>query len=576
MRSPGEHEERLPLIVFEDEHLLVVNKPSGLNTHAPAPLAGEGIYEWLRHREPRWATLAIVHRLDKEASGLMVFAKTPLANRSLTRQFAEHGVRKRYLLLTSRRPVRARLTVRTHLVRQGSRYRSSGGSDEGELAETRFAVLSRASGGLWLVAAEPVTGRTHQIRVHAGENGFPIVGDTWYGGVAAPRLYLHAHELRLTHPATGAGRVFALPAGFPAAGCAVLRQALIDPCCTDAYRVAHGEADGALLEGAFVERFGEYLLVARDHPADAPSALAGLLADALEPAAERTGPSGLGGDGGLGTAGAPPEARLGGWMRRAGVRGVYCKQLTRHLRGAAPAETSPVRVFGDAAPDRFEVRENGVRFEIRFNEGSSVGLFPDQRDNRRRVLVNHIAAGFPLFVPGAAGATVLNTFAYTCGFSVCAALGGARTASVDLSAKCLEWGRRNFVLNGLDPASHEFMVGDAFQWLRRLRGRGALYDLVVLDPPTFSKSRVGGLFRAEKDYGRLVGAVLPLLKPNGVLFASTNAAGLPAQAFLGQVDARIRQARRTVVRQHYAPQPPDFPISRAEPAHLKTVWLRIR
>src|SRR5580692_2934066 len=91
-----------PCVIFEDEHLLVVNKPAGLNTHSPAPFAGEGIYEWLRHREPRWAALAIIHRLDKETSGIMVFGKTAVANRSLTDQFTARGVRKIYRLLTAR------------------------------------------------------------------------------------------------------------------------------------------------------------------------------------------------------------------------------------------------------------------------------------------------------------------------------------------------------------------------------------------------------------------------------------------------------------------------------------------
>ena len=90
------------LVLFEDDHLLVINKPAGLNTHAPSPFAGEGIYDWLRHREPRWASLAIIHRLDKETSGILVFSKSPLANRSLTDQFTRRAVRKKYLLLTDR------------------------------------------------------------------------------------------------------------------------------------------------------------------------------------------------------------------------------------------------------------------------------------------------------------------------------------------------------------------------------------------------------------------------------------------------------------------------------------------
>src|ERR1039457_4330863 len=84
----------VPCVIFEDEHLLAVNKPAGWNTHAPAPHASEGIYDWLKNRKPRWASLAILHRLDKETSGVLVLGKTPLANRSLTEQFTERNVKK--------------------------------------------------------------------------------------------------------------------------------------------------------------------------------------------------------------------------------------------------------------------------------------------------------------------------------------------------------------------------------------------------------------------------------------------------------------------------------------------------
>jgi 23S rRNA (cytosine1962-C5)-methyltransferase len=205
-----------------------------------------------------------------------------------------------------------------------------------------------------------------------------------------------------------------------------------------------------------------------------------------------------------------------------------------------------------------------------------VGLFLDQRDNRRRFLVRHVAAGFPLLGEGATGTPeILNTFAYTCGFSVCAALGGARTTSLDLSRKYLEWGRRNFELNGLDPAAHDFIHGDALDWLRRLAKKGRRFDTVVLDPPTFSQSKEGGVFRAEKDYGRLAGQALGVLKPGGVLLASTNAAQVAPEAFLQTLDDAVRSAGRRVRQRHYVPQPPDFPITREEPAHLKTAWLRV-
>ena len=219
--------------------------------------------------------------------------------------------------------------------------------------------------------------------------------------------------------------------------------------------------------------------------------------------------------------------------------------------------------------------ENGVRFEMSFNEGYSVGLFLDQRDNRRRFLTGHIAADFSFSELRTPNSELLNVFAYTCGFSVCAARAGARTTSLDLSKKYLEWGRRNFTLNGLEPAAHDFIYGDAFGWLRRLAKKGRTFDAVVLDPPTFSQSKEHGVFRAEKDYAKLVTAALPLVKPGGILFAATNAADWPPEAFLADVETAVRPSRRKILQRHYFPQPPDFPVSRGEPAYLKTLWLRI-
>src|SRR5260370_15011092 len=102
-------------------------------------------------------------------------------------------------------------------------------------------------------------------------------------------------------------------------------------------------------------------------------------------------------------------------MRRLAAGGVYPKTLTRQVRRSSVPQASPRHVMGEAAPETFAIRENGVQFELSFKEGYSVGLFLDQRDNRRRLLVNHVAADFPLFPGGAAGAEVVNTFAYTCG-----------------------------------------------------------------------------------------------------------------------------------------------------------------
>ena len=131
------------------------------------------------------------------------------------------------------------------------------------------------------------------------------------------------------------------------------------------------------------------------------------------------------------------------------------------------------------------------------------------------------------------------------------------------------------MLNQLDPTAHDFIYGDAFDWLRRLAKKGRIFDLIILDPPTFSQSKEQGAFQAEKDYGHLVNMAFPLLKSKGVLFASTNAARLEPGQFLETLAGAVQSAGKKILQQHYVPQPPDFPIHRQEPAYLKTVWLRI-
>ncbi len=514
----------MDLIVFEDEHLLVVNKPAGWNTHSPSPFAGEGLYEWLKNRLPRWSGLAIIHRLDKETSGLIVFGKTPAANRSLTRQFGQRRVAKKYILLTHRKPPCRQWRVRSALARLGDKYASRPPCAGAPLAETLFEATGARLDDFPVVEAVPLTGKTHQIRVHAADRGCPVLGDILYGGAPAPRLCLHAAHLQFEHPTTGQPVSFSVPPDFKADARLALRAAIIDPSLTDAFRLIHGAADG--WPGLYVDRLGEDLLA--------------------RTAAALTLPQ--------------------RWsVEQLGARAIYYQPLPRRDR------PPPQWLSGAPATREIVVRENGLRFLLRLDEGPSTGLFLDQRDNRRRLLERYVGPEFAI----PAAPEVLNAFAYTCAFSVCAAAAGARVTSVDLSKNYLAWGRRNFLLNALDPSRHDFIFGDAFDWCRRLAKKKRLFDVIILDPPTFSRSRESGVFRAETDYGALTAAALPLLQPGGILLASTNAAALAPEDFLESVTAAISRSGRSILRQQYAPQPPDFPIERAEPAYLKTVWLRV-
>ncbi len=462
------------------------------------------MYEWLKNSGPRRAALAIIHRLDKETSGLIVFGKTTPANRTLTRQFEERAVQKKYVLLTDRKTAFARLTAQSWLRRVGERYAGLPTGAKGGAARTAFRLVQppppRPGGleGCFVWEAEPATGRTHQIRVHAAAHGFPILGDTLYGGTPAARVYLHAAQLGFRHPASGENVLFDAPPDFSADPRAALRAALIDPGATDAFRLLHGAADG--WPGLYADRLGGYLLAQS----------AGVMTGEERAWVEELG-------------------------RRFAARGLYHKILRRQPVGGQGRETAPQWLAGEKAPEEILARENGLRFALRLAEGYSAGLFLDQRENRRRLLTGWIAPDFSLARP----ARVLNAFAYTCAFSVCAAAGGAQVASLDLSKKYLEWGKRNFALNGLEPSAHEFIFGEAFGWLRRLAKKGRLFDAIILDPPTFSRSKEHGVFQAEKDYGTLVAAALPLLARDGILLASTNAATLQPERFLEMVAAAI-------------------------------------
>jgi 23S rRNA (cytosine1962-C5)-methyltransferase len=572
----------LRCVIFEDDHLLAVNKPAGMNTHAPSPYAGEGLYEWLRNREPGWATLAIIHRLDKETSGVILFAKTTLASRSLTEQFTKRSVRKRYVFLTDRVAKEKEFSIKSALVRAGEKYLSRPLHAGCETAETKFRILDQVpalrdtrillrsqkisssdpSNAPFLKAwiAEPTSGRTHQIRVHAAGQGLPILGDILYGGTAAARVYLHASELSLKHPATGEGIMFQVQPDFQANPRMQMREQLIDAEFTNSFRAVHGSSDG--WPGWYVERLGDFLLSQSETPSDARQ-----------------------------------QSQLRQIIEHLCVRGAYHKVLRREVCGTSPTDAAARVIFGEPALRSFVIRENGLQFEISFTEGYSTGLFLDQRDNRRRLITGYVAPGF-LLSPLNRGSlptnpledqakiddsrqkrdsapTLLNTFAYTCAFSVCAAKAGLRTTSLDLSKKYLEWGKRNFALNHISTAGHEFICGDVFDWLRRFRKKELTFDIILLDPPTFSRSKTSGIFRVEKDYGRLLKLALPLVKSGGLLFASTNAANWPAEEFIEGLKAEVHVAARRIAQLQFVPQPPDFPISRAEPGYLKTVWMRI-
>jgi 23S rRNA pseudouridine1911/1915/1917 synthase len=197
-------------ILYEDEAILVVNKPAGMVVH-PAPGAYSGTFanallhhcKQLNPEEFETLRPGIVHRLDKDTTGVLIAAKTIVAHRKLIEQFAARTVEKSYLAICCGVPKEGEYSapIKRHPIRR----KEMTVSREGREAITHFKVLARRN-GLSLVEAKLITGRTHQIRVHLKSMNCPILGDPVYGSSSlnqkykAERQMLHAHRLKLCHP----------------------------------------------------------------------------------------------------------------------------------------------------------------------------------------------------------------------------------------------------------------------------------------------------------------------------------------------------------------------------------------
>ena len=244
------------------------------------------------------------------------------------------------------------------------------------------------------------------------------------------------------------------------------------------------------------------------------------------------------------------------------------------VRNPRVAEGEARLVHGEP-PGEVGILEHGRRFLVDVLHGQKTGFYLDQRENRDRVGAL------------ARGRRVLNLFAYTGGFSVAAALGGAaRVATVDGAAPAIDAARRNFALNGLDPGAHDFAVRDAFDVLAELAaggaagtpdapGSGGPFDLIVLDPPSFAHSR-RMVARAAKAYVKLNELALRALPRGGWLATASCSSHVREAGFLDHLAEAARRAGRSVTVAGVHGAAPDHPVRLGFPEgrHLKFVLLR--
>jgi 23S rRNA (cytosine1962-C5)-methyltransferase len=231
-----------------------------------------------------------------------------------------------------------------------------------------------------------------------------------------------------------------------------------------------------------------------------------------------------------------------------GYRSLYWKPLLK------TSKTGLQYLGGEQVAEPFFVMESGLKFEIDFRVGHSPGLFLDQRINRMQIRSR------------AKDRTFLNTFAYTCAFGVAAAAGGAFTVNLDLSQHTLNWGKRNYESNGISPGDHDFIYGDVFDWLKRFQRRERKFDIIVLDPPTFSRNRKSKVFRSQDQYGALAALAVECLNRDGLLFCSTNFRAMTFDQFLRTLRTAVGRPFKAMA----GSMPPDFTGDH----YLKTVWLQ--
>lgn len=290
-----------------------------------------------------------------------------------------------------------------------------------------------------------------------------------------------------------------------------LRSKLIDATQTTAYRIVNGEGDG--IPGLTVDRYGDFLVVQ-------------LFTAALEPHL---------------------DAIYEALVAVVAPQGIYEQRRYKPQTGEGPRAPAQ-HVRGKIAPVEQIIRENGKQFVVDVTAPLSTGLFPDLRRGREAI------ARF------AGGRRVLNLFSYTGAFSVYAAAAGAtHVTSVDLATKAQARARRNFELNGLDLTKATFDSGDAFALLKQSADRGKKFELIVLDPPSFSQSK-GRTFQALRDYAELVTAALSVAEPRSLVACAANTHKLSVEDHdraIGEGAYRAGRMVRTIDR---AGLPQDFPV----------------
>ncbi|UCE58741.1 MAG: class I SAM-dependent methyltransferase [Phycisphaerales bacterium] len=563
--NPVELVAKLITTLYEDDHVLAVAKPAGIDVGGGERQSTASVIEIVRRARGDRKPLDAITRLSRYESGVVLLGKDPETIRHIRSGMRAGRVRQDYLAVATGRMAKPQLAIdpgygtsRGKQGRMGSRGKGQRESRRKPVEprtrptnarrsdDATFVRLVRAGEKRLLIRCHTTAATTHTLRAQLRAVGLRVISDDargasrGRGSVANAGLHLEKVSFRLPHRKTTCTIKCRPPATFANVlsskretaqhlhAALVHRLPLILDGRTDSYRLLTGKER---INGLSAEKYGEVVVlqIRQEHAS---------LTEAL-----------------------PEIARW--YLRTLGVTAVYVKHFARTGgTSCCDARHSPssARPFvGDEVPGEIEILEHGLRFIIRPYDGPSVGLFLDQRDNRQQI--RRLAGG----------KSVLNLFAYTCGFSVAAAAGNAaKTTSVDISGKALEWGRANFLLNGMDSSEHEFFTADSMSFLKRARRQERHFDMIILDPPSFAHGRKRKEdFSVARDLPTLVRESSAVLKPGGVMMVSTNYRRLSRAGLRDLLEEGAGRRRCEIVS---VPRlPPDF---LADSEYAKTIFAR--
>jgi 23S rRNA (cytosine1962-C5)-methyltransferase len=544
----------------EDDILLALSKPAGVDVGGLEDQGTPGLLELLPAIRPPGERLHVVNRLSRFESGILILAKDPSAAATLRAAWKSSRVHQEYVAVVLGRLPQPRIAIDASFGSSRGRSRTADRETRGRpRVKARPPVTTRSPASTTLhrlqqaetrslIRCDTTVPTTHSLRAQLRSVGVRLLGDRLHDRSCRPAAHevtcLHLAKAAFQHPRLRTTTTVTAPSppAFAAAlagrrdveraltAALVRRLPRLVDSGTDAYRLLIGAAED--LPGLVADRYGSVIVLQ-------------ILEDREQ----------------LRTA----LPRIAAWYGQTlGVRAVYLKHFAKDRvrvdEAVSQSHLLPTPFWGEPVPAEIDVVENGLRFIVRPYDGFAVGLFLDHRENRRRV--RELSPG----------KDVLNLFAYTCGFSVAAAVGGANTTvSVDLSAKHLEWGRANLDRNGVNPANHQFIRSDAMGYVKRAKRQGKQFDVIVIDPPSFAHGRRSKqTFSVMTDLAALVAGAGELLRPGGGMMISTNHRQMSRRGLRDRIADGLRQRRHVTL--STPPLPIDFAM---DPDHAKTVFVQI-